>query len=215
MPRAAALTMIAPMSATAEPSESFQIPLEAAELYESAFVPAFFAQWAPATVRGRRRRRRPAGARRGLRDRHRRPPRRRPSSAPTGSSASISTRPCSPWRGASRGDIEWRQGDVAALPFADASFDVVVCQMALMFFPDRAAALAEMARVAGTGGTVAVLVPSALDVQPAYGPFVEMAAQHAGRRGAVAARHVLRLRRRRRAAGAVRSGGPGGHSDAP
>ena len=31
----------------APPPESFQIPLEAAELYESAFVPAFFAQWAP------------------------------------------------------------------------------------------------------------------------------------------------------------------------
>jgi hypothetical protein len=30
-----------------EPSESFQIPLEAAEAYEAVFVPAFFAQWAP------------------------------------------------------------------------------------------------------------------------------------------------------------------------
>ena len=28
-------------------TESFQIPLEAAERYEAAFVPAFFAQWAP------------------------------------------------------------------------------------------------------------------------------------------------------------------------
>ena len=28
--------------------ETFQIPLEAAEHYEAAFVPAFFAQWAPA-----------------------------------------------------------------------------------------------------------------------------------------------------------------------
>ena len=35
------------MATTTEPSESFQISLEAAELYESAFVPAFFAQWAP------------------------------------------------------------------------------------------------------------------------------------------------------------------------
>ena len=32
---------------TTEPSESFQIPIEAAEAYEAAFVPAFFAQWAP------------------------------------------------------------------------------------------------------------------------------------------------------------------------
>ena len=28
-------------------TESFQIPIEAAEAYEDAFVPAFFAQWAP------------------------------------------------------------------------------------------------------------------------------------------------------------------------
>ena len=28
-------------------SESFQIPIEAAEVYEAAFVPGFFAQWAP------------------------------------------------------------------------------------------------------------------------------------------------------------------------
>ena len=32
---------------SSEPSESFQIPIEAAEAYEATFVPAFFAQWAP------------------------------------------------------------------------------------------------------------------------------------------------------------------------
>ncbi len=40
-----------------------------------------------------------------------------------------------------RPDIDWRQGDSAALPFADGSFDVVLCQMALMFFADRRRAL--------------------------------------------------------------------------
>jgi SAM-dependent methyltransferase len=80
-----------------------------------------------------------------------------------------------------RGDIDWRHGDVAALPLADRSFDVVLCQMALMFFPDQIRALREMARVTTTTGTVAVLVPASLDAQPAYGPFVDMAAQHAGR----------------------------------
>ena len=77
-------------------------------------------------------------------------------------------------------DISWRQGDVAALPLPDVSFDAVLCQMALMFFPDRPAALREMARVTRLGGTVGVLVPSSLDSQPAYKPFVEMAARHAG-----------------------------------
>ena len=32
---------------TTKSSESFQITLEIAEFYEAAFVPAFFAQWAP------------------------------------------------------------------------------------------------------------------------------------------------------------------------
>jgi ubiquinone/menaquinone biosynthesis C-methylase UbiE len=32
---------------SADSHESFQIPIEAAEFYEAAFVPAFFAQWAP------------------------------------------------------------------------------------------------------------------------------------------------------------------------
>jgi SAM-dependent methyltransferase len=79
-----------------------------------------------------------------------------------------------------RPDVEWRQGDAAALPFPDASFDRVLCQMALMFFPDRPGAIREMRRVATPGATVAVLVPGRLDTQPAYGPFVEMAAGHAG-----------------------------------
>ena len=37
-----------------------------------------------------------------------------------------------------------------------------------------------MRRVVKVQGTVAVCVPASLDAQPAYGPFVEMAARHAG-----------------------------------
>ena len=32
--------------------------------------------------------------------------------------------------------VVWRQADVMNLPFADDSFDVVVCQFSAMFFPD-------------------------------------------------------------------------------
>jgi hypothetical protein len=52
--------------------------------------------------------------------------------------------------------------------------------MALMFFPDARACLAEMARVTAPGGDVAVLVPAALSVQPAFAPFVEMVARRTG-----------------------------------
>src|ERR1700742_413503 len=33
--------------------------------------------------------------------------------------------------------IDWRQADAQALPFAEASFEVVCCQFGAMFFPDR------------------------------------------------------------------------------
>ena len=36
---------------------------------------------------------------------------------------------------------EWYEGSAFALPFADGSFDVVLCQQALQFFADRPAAL--------------------------------------------------------------------------
>ncbi len=62
----------------------------------------------------------------------------------------------------------------------DGEFDVVLCQMALMFFPDRARAFREMRRVVTPGGTVAVCVPASLEDQPAYRPLVEMVARHAG-----------------------------------
>ena len=35
-------------------------------------------------------------------------------------------------------NIEWRQDEANALPFDDASFDVVLCQQGLQFFPDKA-----------------------------------------------------------------------------
>jgi ubiquinone/menaquinone biosynthesis C-methylase UbiE len=79
-----------------------------------------------------------------------------------------------------RPDIEWRQGDVAALPFPDSSFDVVLCQAGLMFFPDARQALSEMARVVTPPGVVAVQVWDRMEAQIGYVPFAEVAARHAG-----------------------------------
>ena len=50
--------------------------------------------------------------------------------------------------------VEVRQADAAALPFVDASFDVVVSYSGLHCVPDPAAAVREMARVVRPGGTV-------------------------------------------------------------
>ncbi len=48
--------------------------------------------------------------------------------------------------------VTWRQADAVVLPFDDGSFDAVVCQFGVMFFPDRAAAYAEVRRVLRPGG---------------------------------------------------------------
>ncbi len=48
--------------------------------------------------------------------------------------------------------VEWRQADALQLPFADATFDAVVCQFGVMFFPDKARAFSEARRVLVPGG---------------------------------------------------------------
>lgn len=45
-----------------------------------------------------------------------------------------------------------------AIPFADATFDRVVCRLGVMFFGDAALGLSEMVRVARPGGRVALVV---------------------------------------------------------
>jgi ubiquinone/menaquinone biosynthesis C-methylase UbiE len=54
--------------------------------------------------------------------------------------------------------IEWREGDVNAIPFENETFDIVFCNFGLMFFPDRVAALKEMRRVLKPDGRLALAV---------------------------------------------------------
>ena len=55
---------------------------------------------------------------------------------------------------AERLDIEFRQADAEALPFADDSFDVVVSTFGVMFTPDQERAAAELIRVCKPGGKI-------------------------------------------------------------
>jgi len=54
--------------------------------------------------------------------------------------------------------IEWLVRSALDLRLEDASFDVVLCQQGLQFFPDKAQALREMRRVLGPGGRLALSV---------------------------------------------------------
>ena len=54
-------------------------------------------------------------------------------------------------RGTAR-PVEWRQADALALPFEDESFDAVVCQFGVMFFPEKSKGFSEARRVLRPGG---------------------------------------------------------------
>jgi ubiquinone/menaquinone biosynthesis C-methylase UbiE len=77
---------------------------------------------------------------------------------------------------ATRVPIEWRQSDVCALPFADASFEVALCQQGLQFVPDPGAALREMRRVLVPGGRLAFTVFSEIPVY--YAVLADALARH-------------------------------------
>jgi len=62
--------------------------------------------------------------------------------------------------------VEIRQADALALPFADASFDVVVCQFGVMFFPDKVAGYREARRVLAPGGRFVMSVWGSLSDNP-------------------------------------------------
>ena len=64
--------------------------------------------------------------------------------------------------------IDWRHGSAQSLPFANASFEVVLCQQGLQFFPDPVGALREMRRVLEPGGRVALAVHQALEHNPLF-----------------------------------------------
>jgi SAM-dependent methyltransferase len=76
--------------------------------------------------------------------------------------------------------IAWQAGNALALPFADRSFDVVVCQQGLQFFPDRLAAMREMRRVLAPGGRVALAVWRPIAHSPGFAVLADALDRHIG-----------------------------------
>ena len=67
----------------------------------------------------------------------------------------------------------WRQADAMSLPFDDDSFDAVVCQFGVMFFPDRRAAGREVRRVLRPGGRYLLSTWGRIDEHGFGAPLVE------------------------------------------
>jgi SAM-dependent methyltransferase len=54
-------------------------------------------------------------------------------------------------------EVAWREGDAEALPFADASFDVVTSVVGVQFAPRAEVVVAELRRVCRPGGRIALV----------------------------------------------------------
>lgn len=64
--------------------------------------------------------------------------------------------------------IAWSEGDAGSLPYAEQTFDLVVCQQGFQFFPDRVQAAKEVHRVLKPGGRVGIAVWSSMDRSPGH-----------------------------------------------
>jgi SAM-dependent methyltransferase len=71
--------------------------------------------------------------------------------------------------------LEWQEADAEHLPFEDASFDVVMSSIGVMFAPHHSAAADELVRVCRPGGTLGLLswTPEGMigDLFRTMGPF--------------------------------------------
>lgn len=65
-------------------------------------------------------------------------------------------------------DVDLHEGDAQLLPFEDATFDTVVCALALCTIPNPASAIAEMKRVLVPGGRLLLLDHIASTWPPIY-----------------------------------------------
>jgi SAM-dependent methyltransferase len=162
--------------------------IAAARAYEELFVPALFRQWAPQVVEAGRIR---PGDRvldvacgTGVLARE--------AAARVGSTGSVAALDLSAGMlqiaAQISPGIEWRLGTAQNLPYYDESFDAVISQFGIMFFPDRSQAIGEMLRVLVHGGRLAVAVWGSLESTPGYADEAVLLQRLAGEKAAAAIR---------------------------
>jgi SAM-dependent methyltransferase len=155
--------------------------IDAAETYETMFVPALFGQWAKVVADA-------AGIRAGervldvacgtgvL---------AREAAARVGATGHVAgADPHAGMIAVARRiarDIDWHEAPAEALPFAPNSFDAVVSQFGLMFFSDRDRAIRKMLRVLVPEGRAAVAVWDAIENVPAFADLVGLLDRTAGK----------------------------------
>jgi ubiquinone/menaquinone biosynthesis C-methylase UbiE len=161
-------------------TETWQVAATAAETYDAQLVPALFAVWAPRLVNA-------AGVQVGDRvldvacgtgvvARE--------AAARVGPGGEVTGLDLNPWMltvgRRLQPDLSWHEGDASALPYADTSFDRVLCQFGLRYVRDRVAALREMGRVVTAVGSVAIAVWASLDRGSPFELLRDLLDRHAG-----------------------------------
>src|SRR6266700_3436937 len=86
--------------------------------------------------------------------------------------------------------IVFQQADARALPFANGSFDALICQQGLQFFPDKPVAISECFRVLRPGGRAVFCTARSLDENPLMRSQIAAFGSHLGEDTTVAIRAV-------------------------
>jgi ubiquinone/menaquinone biosynthesis C-methylase UbiE len=75
--------------------------------------------------------------------------------------------------------ISWVEGNATQMPLPDVSFDAVLCQQGLQFFPDKVAALVEVRRVLRPGGRIVLSVWRPIERSPGVAALQRALERHA------------------------------------
>jgi ubiquinone/menaquinone biosynthesis C-methylase UbiE len=89
--------------------------------------------------------------------------------------------------------VVFRHADAQALPFEDRSFDALICQQGLQFFPDKQVAISECFRVLRPGGRAVFCTARDLDENPLMRSQVAAFGSHLGDDTTMAIRAVCSL----------------------